>query len=201
MTNQSINKFYHFNKISKASNEIYKNKSGNKLPIYRKKLNLIYIFKKEIISVSKREEINKVIFESHNYQSLSSSFYSYKFKDHNINQCNSIKEYSISSVKSEKEKSNHTDENNSLNEYFYLLTLSLDNSYKRNIINPNNLSYMFYGCSSIIFISGISNWNTIQVKNMDHMFEKCSSLKNIIDLSQWELKNLVNISDIFRDCS
>ena len=43
-------------------------------------------------------------------------------------------------------------------------------SVNKNII-ANNLSYMFFGCSSLISISGLSKINTINVKNISHMLK------------------------------
>ena len=42
-----------------------------------------------------------------------------------------------------------------------------------------NLSYMFYRCSSLSSLPDISNWNTTNVNNMSDMFLGCSSLSSL----------------------
>ena len=69
-----------------------------------------------------------------------------------------------------------------------------------NIISTN-LRGMFYGCSSLLSITGLSKINTSNVKNMDHMFENCSKLKKINGISKWDTNNLKNISCMFAGCS
>ena len=44
--------------------------------------------------------------------------------------------------------------------------------------NLKDMSYMFYRCSSLIYISDISKWNTDEVNSFRYMFSKCSSLLN-----------------------
>ena len=64
-----------------------------------------------------------------------------------------------------------------------------------------NLSYMFYGCSSLTSISGLSLLNTSNVTNLSHMFENCSLLKEICDISKWDTKNVNELSFLFSCCS
>ena len=47
------------------------------------------------------------------------------------------------------------------------------------------MSYMFYGCKSLISLSDISNWNTNNVTNMSFMFFGCKSLISLPDISNW----------------
>ena len=49
----------------------------------------------------------------------------------------------------------------------------------KGINNITNMSYMFDGCSPLISLSDISNWNTNNVIYMNNMFDKCSSLDTI----------------------
>ena len=45
---------------------------------------------------------------------------------------------------------------------------------KWNTNNVNNMSSMFSGCSSLIYLPNIYKWNTNNVKNMESMFLECS---------------------------
>ena len=56
-------------------------------------------------------------------------------------------------------------------------------------------SHMFSECTSLISISGISHWNTINVTNMSMMFHACSSLKFLPNISGFKMDN-VTISKV-----
>ena len=56
-------------------------------------------------------------------------------------------------------------------------------------------SHMFSKCTSLISISGISHWNTINVTNMSMMFHGCSSLKFLPNISGFKMDN-VTISKV-----
>ena len=76
---------------------------------------------------------------------------------------------------------------NEINELIYL---------KENIFtNVTDMSYMFYGCSSLISLPDISKWDTKNVTNMSDMFNGCSSLISLPDISKWDTKNVTNMSD------
>ena len=64
--------------------------------------------------------------------------------------------------------------------------------YRNNI---NNMSCMFYGCSSLKEIK-LSNFNTDNVTNMSYMFYGCFSLKEI-NLSNCNTNNVTNMRSIF----
>ena len=63
----------------------------------------------------------------------------------------------------------------------------------------NNMSYMFYNCSSLTNIDLLS-FNTNQVFDMSYMLYKCSSLINI-DLSSFNTNQVTNMSYMFYLCS
>ena len=46
----------------------------------------------------------------------------------------------------------------------------------------NDMSYMFYECSSLFNLPDISKRNTNNVTNMSYMFYKCSLLSNLPDI-------------------
>jgi len=67
--------------------------------------------------------------------------------------------------------------------------------------NLDNLSYMFYGCTSLIEILEIKDWDISNVNDISNMFCGCSSLLNLPDISQWNTSNIVNMSFLFSGCS
>ena len=73
--------------------------------------------------------------------------------------------------------------------------------FKKNEIIATNMKYMFYGCSSLLFITGLSKINTNNVKNMEHLFENCIKVSKISDISKWNLNKVKDISKMFSGCS
>ena len=59
------------------------------------------------------------------------------------------------------------------------------------ISNITDMSYMFYGCSSLSKFPEISKWNTNNVTNMSYMFSECSSLSYLPDISKWIIMLLI----------
>ena len=62
-----------------------------------------------------------------------------------------------------------------------------------------NISYMFYGCSSLKSID-LSSFITNNISNISYMFSHCFSLKSI-DLSSFNTTNVNNMSGMFYGCS
>ena len=60
---------------------------------------------------------------------------------------------------------------------------------------------MFYECSSLVNIEGISKWNTSSLVDMNSIFYKCQNLEKFPDISKWKISNEVNKDNIFYDCS
>ena len=71
----------------------------------------------------------------------------------------------------------------------------------KTILDFTDISYMFYGCSSLISLSDISNWDTKNVHNMSCIFFGCSSLISLPDISKWNMKNITNMSGMFNGCT
>ena len=63
------------------------------------------------------------------------------------------------------------------------------------------MRYIFYGCSSLLSITGLSNINTSNVIFMNDMFEGCSLLEKINDISKWDINKVKDISNMFSGCS
>ena len=66
--------------------------------------------------------------------------------------------------------------------------------------NINDLSYMFFRCSSLASLEGISNFDISIVENMSFMFFDCKNLKELDDISKWNTSNLKNIQKMFCNC-
>ena len=85
----------------------------------------------------------------------------------------------------------------------------LDNSlilfYTKNLTLLNNnytiLNGMFQGCSSLLSLPGIEEWNTYNVIDISSMFNDCSSLYSLPDISKWNTENVIDMSNLFSFCS
>lgn len=62
-----------------------------------------------------------------------------------------------------------------------------------------SMECMFWGCSRLKNIEGLSTFNTKSTKNMSGMFHDCRSLKNI-NLSSFNTKSNKNLSRMFQGC-
>ena len=67
--------------------------------------------------------------------------------------------------------------------------------------NVKDMSYAFYGCSSIEVFPDISNWNTDNVTDIESIFSYCQSLKSLPDISKWNTEKVTNMSYVFYGCS
>ena len=72
---------------------------------------------------------------------------------------------------------------------------------KQMFYNVTNMSFMFYGCSSLISLPDISKWDTKNVIFMSSMFNGCSSLISLPDISKWDINDVNYISEMFCSCS
>ena len=75
--------------------------------------------------------------------------------------------------------------------------------FKWDTNNVTNMSYMFFGCSSLKSLNKIGNFNTSNVIDMSNMFSGCSSLslkENSEFFSKWDLRNVINMSFMFYGC-
>ena len=99
----------------------------------------------------------------------------------------------------------------------------------KGINNITDISFMFEGCNSLLYIFGIKNWNTSKVNNMSHMFadckenkylpeeisflntgnvrnlngifSNCENLESLPDISKWKTGKVEDMGDIFYNCS
>ena len=58
---------------------------------------------------------------------------------------------------------------------------------------------MFYSCTSLTTINGISEWDTSNVTDMEAMFFNCTSLTEL-DLSTLDTSNVTDMHDMFNWC-
>ena len=47
------------------------------------------------------------------------------------------------------------------------------------------MSYIFYGCHSLISLPDISKWDTYNVISLNYLFYKCNNLQSLPDISNW----------------
>ena len=138
--------------------------------------------------INKETEQSFVDDESINYDSIEKKFYGEleKDKDQNFNPNSffSIEEQ-LSSIAFQFSSTENYDNN-----VISKINIHLDFS---NIIG---LSYMFYGCSSLISLPDISNWNISNVKNISNMFNGCNSLISLPDISKWNIENVNDMLDV-----
>ena len=65
-----------------------------------------------------------------------------------------------------------------------------------------NMSYMFCGCKSLLYLtSNLSKWNTNLVVDISGMFYLCGSLESLPDISVWKTSNVKNMIGLFYGCS
>ena len=64
-----------------------------------------------------------------------------------------------------------------------------------------DLKCFFEGCSSLISIDGISDWNTCDITNLSNFFKDCSLLEKIPDISNWDTSEVTDMSCMFDGCS
>ena len=153
------------------------------------------------ISDFETNKINKYYIPSLNFLVPSSSFNLSEIRNYFIDEDNSNNQHSFTSNISGITKNTNTNENNNTYKYFYYILLHKINSPKINKIIAINLKGMFYECSSLISISGLSQLNISNVNNMSFIFSKCSSLKQINDIFYLENKNVEDINNMFSNCS
>ena len=69
----------------------------------------------------------------------------------------------------------------------------------REIKSITDMSYMFFECRRLYYISDISNWNTCKVTNMNYMFGSCLLLSSLPNLN-WDTSNVITMRGMFELC-
>ena len=63
-----------------------------------------------------------------------------------------------------------------------------------------DISNMFSNCKNLTSIIDIDFLNTSNVKKMNHMFYNCNSLESLPDISKWDISNVTQIDYMFEGC-
>ena len=77
----------------------------------------------------------------------------------------------------------------------------IDNMEEWDVSKGIDFSYMFAKCSSLISIKDLSLWNTSNGLYFNNMFSNCSSLVNANSISKWNVNKGIDFSEIFYGCS
>ena len=88
--------------------------------------------------------------------------------------------------------------------FYGITSLNYESSFSNfDTTNITNMSYMFYGCSSMKKLpQGISNFKTLNVYNMSYMFYNCRSLEELPDgIKDWKVQKVEEINYMFSRCS
>ena len=94
-------------------------------------------------------------------------------------------------------------ETNDLSFMFYDCSslISINDNFKLiNLNNLNDISKMFANCKSLKTIPDISKWNTENVSNMEEIFNGCESLISLPDISKWNTNNVKKFNKMFGNC-
>ena len=81
------------------------------------------------------------------------------------------------------------------NAYNSCENLTITATDKPNLQNVTSMSEMFYGCSSLVNIPGIENWDVSKVTNMSGMFKSATKFNQPI--GGWNVSNVTNMSSMF----
>jgi len=69
--------------------------------------------------------------------------------------------------------------------------------YLKQINDINDMSFMFYKCSSLISLPELSRLNSNNVTKINSIFSGCSSLLKLPDISNWNTKNVSDMKCLF----
>ena len=214
-------------KNNSEKEEINNSRKYNNTFIEHDDNNLIYQAD-NLTSTNKNEEFSfikysflKQYFHNHFYILSKENSNYYKEKEKIINKNNCLKHplssseldnddeksfsFDVSSLSSLSEsninRNNYTNTNENLFKEFIYYCEYPRYLIKKGDISIYKLSYMFYGCSSLVSISDISQFDISKCKDISGIFELCTSLETLSDISNWDTHEVVNISRIFADCS
>ena len=66
--------------------------------------------------------------------------------------------------------------------------------------NVTDISNLFYNCSLLKSVQGLSNFNTSNITNISNLFYNCINLTSIDDISKWNVDKVTNMSNLFFNC-
>ena len=134
----------------------------------------------KFVNIKKENEKYYHIYFNDNEEEIKRNYLN---KNENVSKIKIIIDYQIKSFKG-------LFKNSGCIEYIYF------KKFIRN--NINNMSYMFFECSSLEELN-LSNFKTNNVSNMGFMFFRCSSLKEL-NLSNFNTDNVTNMRAMFYEC-
>lgn len=67
-----------------------------------------------------------------------------------------------------------------------------------NVGNVTNMTGLFYGCTSLNSLN-IEGWNTSSVSNMNNIFNGCKSITSL-NVNNWDISNVAKIGGMFDGC-
>ena len=114
-----------------------------------------------------------------------------------------IKSFGEQFIKNNKNKCKMVYKGKEMNLSLFYTNKRNENILEIKLVNINNItdmSYMFFGCDSLMFLPDISKWNTSNVTNMKSMFHNCSSLLCLPDISNWNTSKVSDMSYLFCFC-
>ena len=88
---------------------------------------------------------------------------------------------------------------NDMSYMFYNCTslIAIYNFSKFDMNKVINMSYMFFGCSSLKYLNDFLLLKDINPENISYMFFGCKALKNLPNITLWNLQNIKNQELIF----
>jgi surface protein len=63
-----------------------------------------------------------------------------------------------------------------------------------------DMSWMFFGCTSLVNVDGLATWDVHKCKTFSCMFFRCKSLQNVDGLAKWKFRKFRAIHAMFEDC-
>ena len=59
------------------------------------------------------------------------------------------------------------------------------------------MSFLFTGCSNLLSLPNISNWDVSNVTDIRAMFYGCSQISTLPNISNWNTRRINNIENLF----
>ena len=69
------------------------------------------------------------------------------------------------------------------------------------VSNGTDMELMFHNCSSLTDLTPLAHWTVAKVTYMNQMFSGCSSLTNLTPLASWDVSNVKGMNNMFGGCS
>lgn len=70
-----------------------------------------------------------------------------------------------------------------------------------NVLNAENMSYMFWECKNLKSVGDLSEWDVSKVKNIRGMFKRCEKLQSVGNISNWKVSKVIDAGCVFEWCT